>query len=253
MRRLFIGFLQKLRILSAISIRLTKLTGKSKEAVHPKHLVDERPWYVKCLSSKDIVLDLGCANGQHTLKAAKYVKKIIGVDVNKEELSKAKREANRQKIKNAHFFAASAEEKLKFKDQTFDKVLFLDVLEHLRNRDLALSEVFRVLKERGLLLLAVPNKNTSWKKLQRSVGLNSFADHDHKIEYSKDELPILFKKHRFSVKLIQPIVYDTPLAPVFDFIGGLSLGLYKKLLRWKKDYVGKHPDETTGFEIIAEK
>lgn len=253
MKKTVVLLLKKLKILSAVSIKLTKLTRKSKEAIHPKHLIALIPWYIKHLYKDDIVLDIGCNNGQHTIKAAKHVKKIVGIDLDTFELAKAKREAARKKITNIKFEKASAEEKLKFTSASFDKVLFLDVLEHLYNQDLVLSEVKRVLKKNGILMLAVPNKNTSWKKLQKSVGLSYFSDPDHKREYSKTEIENLLKKHKFKITSNSPVVYDTYLTPIFDLIGGFSLSLYHQFQRWKAKKAIENPIESTGFEIIAKK
>lgn len=251
--KFWVIFLQNLRVLSSIAIRLTKITGKSPVAVHPKHLTNFRPWFLKYLKKKDIVLDIGCANGQQTIKAAKFVKKIIGIDVDLAELKKGMMESARKKIKNVKFLKSSAEEKLKFSQNSFDKVLFFDVLEHLENQDLTLSEIWRVLKKGGLLLLSVPNKNTSWKKLQRSVGLSYFSDSDHKREYNQNEIKNLLEKHELKILNIAPIVFDTPIAPIFDLIGGFSISIYSKFAAWKRKKVQERPTESTGFEIVAQK
>ena len=60
----------------AVAVRLVKYTGKSREAIHPKHLVDApwHHWYVDYLQAGDVVLDVGCANGAHTLAAAGRVR-----------------------------------------------------------------------------------------------------------------------------------------------------------------------------------
>lgn len=253
-KKIYVIFLQELRLLSSISMRLTKLTGKSKETLHPKHLIDEKkPWFIKHLSHTDYTLDVGCANGQYTIKTAKFVKKITGMDVNKEELEKAIREAKRKKIKNTKFIIASAQEKFPFKSETFDKVFFFDVLEHLQDEDFALSEIQRVLRPKGFLLLTVPNNDTSWKRLQRSVGLNSFADPDHKREYSRVQIERLITKHDFKVLEVNPVVFDTPWAPFFDLIGGFSLLLYSKLAQWKREKALENPRESNGFEVVARK
>lgn len=252
-KKFLIILLQKLRVLSSISIRLTKVTGKSKEAIHPKHLTDFKSWFSEYLKRSDVALDIGCSNGQHTLKAAQLINETVGIDVDLEELDKAKRDAARKKIRNVRFLQGSAEEKLKFSNDSFTKVLFFDVLEHLKNQDLVLAEIWRVLKKEGLLLLSVPNKNTSWKKLQRSVGLNSFSDPDHKREYSSDEIKNLLKEHGFKVLRFQPVVFDTPFAPIFDLIGGFSISVYSKLALWKRRKAKEHPKESNGFEIVAQK
>ena len=254
MLKIWVLFFQKLRILSSVAARLTKLTGKSRETVHPKHLVKtDDLWYLKYLNQNDLVLDIGCANGQHTLRAAKFVEKIVGIDIDAKELNKGKREGKRRRIKNVEFLTSSAEEKLKFKKEAFDKVLFFDVLEHLQNQDMILFEIWRVLKSKGLLLISVPNKNTSWKKLQRSARLNYFSDPDHKREYSEDEMRKLLERYKFKILNFDPIVYDTPLAPIFDLIGGVSLTLYSKFQDWKKEKAFKSPSESTGFQIVVQK
>ena len=47
---------------------------------------------------------------------------------------------------------------LPFKDDSFDKILCLDVLEHIENDFLACSEFSRVLKKQGTLIIHVPQK-----------------------------------------------------------------------------------------------
>jgi 2-polyprenyl-3-methyl-5-hydroxy-6-metoxy-1,4-benzoquinol methylase len=50
-------------------------------------------------------------------------------------------------------------QKLPFKDGTFDVVVSLDVIEHLWNTELYLSEMQRVLKRGGYAILTTPNYN----------------------------------------------------------------------------------------------
>jgi len=45
--------------------------------------------------------------------------------------------------------------------------------------------------------------------------------------------------------------WDTPLSGVFDFIGGISLGVYRKLRKLRRNYVSTHPNEADGFDIVA--
>lgn len=246
--------LKKMRVLGALSIRLTKLTGKSDYPLHPKHLVRfENPWYLPYLTKSDTVLDIGCGNGQHTLIAAALVAKIIGIDLRAEPIALARQIAKDRGQTNATFQVADAQKRLGFKSGSFDKILILDVLEHMSHRDLVLSEIHRLLKKRGLLLLAIPNRETSWKKWQQSLGIASVTDPDHKIEYTRQEIIDAVKYHGFILKKIMPITYDTPLAPFIDFVGGLSLSAYKKLIIWKTQRLQKKPEETIGFRLILQK
>jgi ubiquinone/menaquinone biosynthesis C-methylase UbiE len=241
---------------TGLSIKLVRWTGKSREAIHPKHLISspENYWYLAYLDLNDSVLDLGCGNGVHTLKAASYCRKIIGIDYSDDSLNLAARLAAQKMIRNATFQKADLEiNPLPFADSSFDKVLFLDVIEHLQERERMLREIKRVLRAGGLLLLTAPNRETSWKRVQRRFGLSSYADPDHKIEYDQDEFIRELSQAGFRVKgTTMPIVYDTPFAGWIDLTGGFSLSLYDRLARWKREYVKKHPKETTGWRVVAE-
>ncbi|OGE03722.1 hypothetical protein A3B51_00595 [Candidatus Curtissbacteria bacterium RIFCSPLOWO2_01_FULL_41_18] len=237
---------------SAIAVRLTKLTGKSKVPVHPKHFLNLYPWYSKYLDKKDVILDLGCGNGQASLKVAKIVRKVFAVDIDRNLLKIAQIEANYRRLKNIKLDIANLEKPLKFKDNYFDKVIFLDVLEHLKERAQILCEIKRVVKNGGLMFLGAPNNNTSWKKLQRSVGLCSYSDSDHKVEFSEQSIKKLLASHNFKIIHFGYGKYDTPLRGVFDIIGGFSLKFYKKISDWRQSKAIKNPKEASGFEIVAQ-
>lgn len=250
-KKLLIQFIKTLDLGSAIAVRLTKLTAKSKVPIHPKHLLTQKPWFTKYLKSSDIVLDLGCGNGQNSIKAAKIVKKVVGCEFSDQSLDLAKKSAQLKRIKNIKFEKVNLEKKIKYKDKTFDKIIFLDVLEHLSKRDQALSEVKRVLKKKGLLFLGVPNSETSWKKLQRSAGINSFSDPDHKIEFSENSIKKSLSKRGFEIISFGYGKYDLPARGLVDIVGAFSLSFYRAITSWRTKKVQANPSEASGFEIVA--
>lgn len=252
-KRLAVIALKKTEILSAAAVRLTKITKKSKTPIHPKHLLDKKPWYLKFLSKKDILLDLGCHNGQNTIKASRYVKDAIGVEIDDKALGLARQTLKNLKIKNIKFKTADLETKLDFSDGSFSKVLFLDVLEHLKSREMILKEINRILKNGGLLILGVPNNQTSWKKLQRSAGICSFSDPDHKIEFSESTIKKILEKNNFKIIHFGYGKYDIPIKGIVDVIGSVSLNIYKKITLWRTKKVLENPREASGFEIVAQK
>ncbi len=250
----FVWLLKKSKYLSALSCRVTKLLGKSKYAIHPKHLIKcQNLWYQNEIKKNDMVLDLGCGNGQHSIKIAKECKRIIALDHNIKQLIIAKNTAKDLDIKNIEFLSYNLEKKLPFNNNYFDKILCLDILEHLNNQKNCLLEIKRILKPRGLVFFAVPNKNTSWKKLQRKMGINYFSDPDHKIEYSLPEIQQLLTKMGFKILSISGIVLDIPMSGFIDLIGGFSLDLYKKISIWKKNMVKNSMKESIGFRIKVKK
>jgi 2-polyprenyl-3-methyl-5-hydroxy-6-metoxy-1,4-benzoquinol methylase len=249
---LFVKMLKLNRYGGVLATRLVKITGKSKESVHPKHLIKiEEPWYLEHIEKSDNVLDVGCDNGSHTIKCAEVCKMMIGFDYNENALKIARNQIKRNGIENIKIIKHDAESKFPFDKNQFDKVLFLDILEHINKRKFVLSQIKKVLKPGGLLILSIPNVDSSWKRLQKRVNLNPYADPDHKIEYTRNTINQELEINGFEILEIRPIVYDTPVAGIIDITGALSLTVYKKLLGWKKRMVKLRPNDTTGFRIIA--
>lgn len=254
-KKILIIILQKIKLGSSTAPILVKLTGKHKEKIHPKHLVtlEKNQWYEPWIKKGDYVLDIGCGNGQRAVKIANVVNKVTGFDIDPKNIDLAKKESVQLNIKNIKFYIGDAEKRFNFDNESFDVVFFCDVIEHLNNDINALSEVHRVLKKNGVLLLVAPSCDTSWKRLQKKYGLFYFSDPDHKREYRKNELIKKLSKLGFKVLYTAPVVYDTPLSGLIDITGGFSLKLYEKLSLWKLNYAASHPEESIGFRISARK
>src|SRR5262249_61423686 len=114
---------------AGIAVRLTRYTGKSAHAVHPKHLSDApwHHWYVEHLKPGDLVLDLGCSNGAHAVAAARCVRQVVGVDYDRAALSGAADSARRPDRDNPRPFSGGLTWRLSVRDSGFDPfpVLFL--------------------------------------------------------------------------------------------------------------------------------
>lgn len=251
-KKTFVQALKKMDLGSAFAIRLMVILGKSKTPIHPKHFLYKNPWFTYHLKKTDITLDLGSGVGQNAIKAARVCKKVTGVELDEKLIQVAEKSTKISKIKNVKFQKANLENKLNFRNNSFSKVIFLDVLEHLHKRDQILIEIKRILKPRGLLLLSVPNCKTSWKKFQRSAGVCSFSDPDHKIEFSEKTITKLLKKNNFKIKNIGYSSYDHFYRGLIDIIGAISLPLYQKISLWRLKKAQENSEESQGFEIVAE-
>jgi len=104
------------------------------------------------MEHKGLVLDIGCAAGMFSLLSRDNGVKGVGVDISRASLRQAKREAP------GFDFAIASAELLPWTDRAFDTILMLDVLEHVPCEHKALSEVERVLRPGGKLIVSVPNK-----------------------------------------------------------------------------------------------
>ena len=110
------------------------------------------------LEAGDWVLDLGCGEGRHVISA--YVAADVnsfGVDLSLDDLRTTRDKFNvfAEPDNQAKSFNAL---QLPFADDSFDKVICSEVLEHIPDYRGALAEIRRVLKPGGLLCASVPRR-----------------------------------------------------------------------------------------------
>jgi ubiquinone/menaquinone biosynthesis C-methylase UbiE len=114
------------------------------------------------------VLDLGCGGGRTTYFLCEKAARTIGVDISEGLIQAAK-----NKYPGVHFHVGDATQ-LGFKDKTFDAVLFsfngLDCLYPKDQRNQAIREIFRVMRQGGKFILShhnIPALIFGWYKSMR--------------------------------------------------------------------------------------
>ena len=130
------------------------------------------------------ILDVGCGTGANLLMLSKFGD-AEGVDLSEDALAFC-RERGLENVK------LGAAEKLPYDDGTFDLVTALDVVEHLDDDLGGLSEMRRVLRPGGRVLLFVPTFMFLWG-LQDDVS-------NHRRRYRLPELRRVLEQAGFEVE-----------------------------------------------------
>ncbi len=108
------------------------------------------------------VLDVGCGRGELTSKLGKYCKEIIGIDSSIKKLKQAKKS---KKVK----YKKALAEKLPFKDKSFDCIIIIVTLHHMKNKNKILREIKRVLKDKGKLIILESGIHTKFEKICKDL------------------------------------------------------------------------------------
>jgi len=119
------------------------------------------------LNPGDRVLDLGCGEGRHAITA--YLNEgvhVIGLDLSLDDLGTAgtrfkEFEDAADTTRSVNFLCASGLH-LPFQNESFDKVVCAEVLEHIPDYQSVLSEIGRVLKPGGQFAVSVPRYGPEW-------------------------------------------------------------------------------------------
>jgi 2-polyprenyl-3-methyl-5-hydroxy-6-metoxy-1,4-benzoquinol methylase len=98
------------------------------------------------------VIEVGCGLGIYSLKMSQKGAVVTGIDVG-ERLIKI----SRKKVRNGKFVVGSALD-IPFRKDKYDITLCTEVIEHTENPERAISELFRVTKPGGYIILTTPNK-----------------------------------------------------------------------------------------------
>lgn len=135
-------------------------------------------------------LDVGCS----VCELEKFVP-AIGIDNSRKALIQAKRANRNLELIN------SSSEMLPFKNSTFDSVILLETLEHVRDDQQTIREIRRVLEKEGVLIISVPNDKLLYKIIDLEYWLVPILTgrpvHRH---YGREELRRLLERNELQVE-----------------------------------------------------
>lgn len=111
------------------------------------------------VNKKAKLLDLGCDDGEWTLKLAE---KIKTKDIHGYEL--IEKRAKQASERGIEVYIGDLNERLKYSNNTFDVAHTNQVIEHLNNTDMFLEEIYRILKPGGYVIISTENL-ASWHNI----------------------------------------------------------------------------------------
>lgn len=103
------------------------------------------------------ILDLGCGIGLSLHILAQVFPNITGCDIDEKALRACDKILKEVGVSGLDLRKYDGR-KLPFPNNTFDAVLSIEVVEHVKNPNLMLREIQRVLKKEGVLIITTPNK-----------------------------------------------------------------------------------------------
>jgi len=109
----------------------------------------------------DIVLDAGCGFGRHSLELVSRGAIVYCMDMDMESLRKTSFTMallkKRLEQRDIRYLVHSGDAlNLPYKDESFDRVICSEVMEHVRDDERACRELARVLKKNGRIAITVP-------------------------------------------------------------------------------------------------
>lgn len=181
------------------------------------------------------VLDVGCGNGYVLSRYAKEGAKVYGIDLTETGIELSRRRFELSEL-NGHFTVGSAED-LPYPDNTFDVVCSMGVLHHTPDTEMAVREVFRVLKPGGRLIVMFYHRNSAKLRvnlfLRRMIQFRSLQQLVNEVDgrgnpkgdvYAEDELRHLLKSFEH-LSIFAGFLRGTHIVPV---IGGIIPNAFLK-------------------------
>lgn len=137
------------------------------------------------------ILDIGCGSGEFLAIARQNNWEVYGVEISKIATKYAKEKFG------MNVFTGELLE-TNYPNEYFDVVTMWQVLEHLPNPSEVLTEINRILKNDGLLVVAVPNINSYQARIFKEFWFHLDAPR-HLYHFEPDTLKKMLRKNGFKV------------------------------------------------------
>ncbi|NOT87239.1 MAG: methyltransferase domain-containing protein [Lysobacter sp.] len=194
-------------------------------------------WCASVLAGKE-VLDIACGEGYGAALIAAHAASVVGVDISREAINHASAQYSRSS--NLRFEQGSAAA-IPLADASVDAVVSFETIEHLLEHEAMLSEIKRVLRPDGFLVLSSPNKDVYAK-------YNGAHNEYHVKELRLDELQSLlstgFPEVRYYAQRFSVVSGIVPL----DSVRGAAIDFF---VEHGKDISARTPEFAEPMYFMA--
>ncbi|MDE2060228.1 MAG: methyltransferase domain-containing protein [candidate division NC10 bacterium] len=179
------------------------------------HLNKLRLFHLTDISPEDYVMDAGCGAGNLISELVPYCRVAVGCDINHARLAFAARRGR------GTYIQADLTQ-LPFADHTFETIFFMEVIEHLEQRIIpqVLSQLYRILKPKGQLLITTPNYRSLWfviELLADNLRLApEMAGGEHISKYHRRTLAKTLTQARFTIRRMGTFNHLSPFVAIFS-------------------------------------
>ncbi len=155
------------------------------------------------IAKNKVVLDLACGEGYGTAMLSTVAKQVVGIDISQDTVLHANSKYNNSSIE----FKLGDCQSLPIEDNSIDLVVSFETIEHHDKHHEMLSEIIRVLKPDGLLLISSPDRDEYAKT---RTGDNEFHVKELSAQEFTDLLKMYFKRVDFYA---QRVVNASAISP----------------------------------------
>lgn len=179
--------------LTATDISLTMLEHLHRYGIALNHVAGKR------------VLDIACGEGYGSHLMAKKAAHVIGVDIDEQVIQDAQEKYIAPNLR----FVQGDVTKIPIEDATIDVVISFETIEHTAHHTAMMTEVRRVMKENGVLIISSPDK-------KYYSDLSGYNNPFHVKELYHDEFIDLIQAHFKNIYRL----YQKPILGSFIFTPG---------------------------------
>lgn len=196
-----------------------------KQSKHSSH-----HYFQEWVGTKQEVLDIGCGNGFMASRLVECGNRVVGVDV----LPQPEIQEAFEQYLCADLSHGLGNTIAQLKDRRFDKILLMDVLEHLVKPEVLLRECRQLLKPSGQLLISIPNVANVTVRLSVALGRFEYGergilDKTHLRFFTRKTARRMFRENGFEILKERMTVMPIELALGFSVDNPLTKFLNRTL------------------------